>query len=53
MTDMICGVVMASVGLAILVLGFDMGKDSAVSDCKSFGAFKEAGVVYDCKPRSP
>lgn len=36
---------------AVLVIGVDMGKSSAVDDCKAFAAFKEGGKVYDCKPR--
>lgn len=52
MKDVALGILATIACFFVLVVGFGMGKSSAVDDCKAFGAFKEAGVVYDCKPRA-
>lgn len=45
------GFVIAVCLFCVLVQGFSWGKDSVVTDCKAFGAFRNDNVVYTCAVR--
>jgi len=48
MMDWFIGVIVSVVIFCMVVLGFAMGKGSAASDCRDFGAFKVGDQRYVC-----